>query len=175
MGTPTRTAVTLYLSLLEEETGALIAAAASSRYASRARDLSRPGVSWACPRQGVRNLYGFVRFVYGFCTVLHGKVGIEVPGKQDNGGPRGLEPVAKPGCRFTAHAVEKGQANSGVVEGNGRKTGETEAWSCELGWKACLRVGKRVGREMSAGSRRSPACWHAVPWVEGREGRRRTP
>ena len=169
MGTPTRTAVTLFLASLEEETGALIAAAANSRYASRARDLSRPGVSWPCPRQGVRNLYGFVRFVYGFCTVLHGKVRIEVPGKQDYGGPEVSSPLlnhdvasqrvrqarvrriqvlwretgAKPA------KVKSGALNSGGGQESGRGSGQAERCPRGVGVHRRVRMpcrGLKVGR-----------------------------
>ena len=42
---------------------------------------------------GVRNLYGNVRFLYGFCTVLDGKCRIYGPEKGHNGSPDGLKPA----------------------------------------------------------------------------------
>ena len=172
MGTPTRTAVTLFLASLEEETGALIAAAANSRYASRVRNLSRPGVSWPCPRQGVRNLYGFVRFCTvfdGFCTVLHGKVRIEVPGKQDYGGPEVSSPllnhdVASQRVRQARVRriqvlwretdakpvkVKAGALNSGGGQQSGRGSGQAERCPRGVGVHRRVRMpcrGLKVGR-----------------------------
>ena len=56
------------------------------------RTASRMPAGSVCWRPaGALWVYGIctvsVRFLYGFCTVLHGKVRIYAPGKQENGGP----------------------------------------------------------------------------------------